>query len=157
MIEEYENLVILRSFSKWAGLAGLRIGYAIGSTKIINILMQIKQPYNINIAAEVAAISAINEKDNLLINVKKLIDQRIKLQNFIDTSKDKIMFFPSSANFLLCRFRDFSGSEIYDELSYKGIFVRKFTHSSLTDCVRISSGTSNQTDTLIDVLKNIVS
>ena len=157
LIEEYENLVILRSFSKWAGLAGLRIGYAIGSTKIINILMQIKQPYNINIAAEVAAINAINEKDNLLINVKKLIDQRIKLENFIETSNDKIMFFPSNANFLLCRFRDFSGDEIYDELSYKGIFVRKFSHFALTDCVRISSGTSNQTDTLIDVLKNIVS
>ena len=47
--------------------------------------------------------------------------------------------------------------EIYDELSYKGIFVRKFSHFALTDCVRISSGTSNQTDTLIDVLKNIVS
>ena len=66
LIDKYENLIILRSFSKWSGLAGLRIGYAISNPKVIEKLILIKQPYNINSAAETVALEAISKKDFLL-------------------------------------------------------------------------------------------
>ena len=157
MINDYENLVILRSFSKWAGLAGLRIGYTIAPKKIIDILMQIKQPYNINIAAETAAISAIKNKEFLFENVKILIKQRKRLEKFIEENNKFITSYPSSGNFLLCEFKKISSRDVYNQLADEGVFVRKFDHPSLDKCVRISAGTPKQTDTLLAVLKNIVS
>ena len=65
LIDDFENLIIIRSFSKWAGLAGLRLGYAITNTEIIKRIIQIKQPYNINSAAEFVAIEAMKNKEKL--------------------------------------------------------------------------------------------
>ena len=77
---DYGNLVILRSFSKWAGIAGLRVGYAIGSEVLVRHLMDIKQPYNINVAAEAAATAALEAADRLLEGARSLGGQRRRLE-----------------------------------------------------------------------------
>ena len=80
LLSKYNNLIIIRSFSKWAGIAGLRVGYAISSEIITKHLMDIKQPYNVNVAAENAVIQTLNYKDKLFEKVKKLMDEKNKIR-----------------------------------------------------------------------------
>jgi histidinol-phosphate aminotransferase len=155
LLEEYENLVILRSFSKWAGIAGLRVGYAIASTTLIQHLFDIKQPYNINIAGEAAVLAALKHKDELLERAASLVDQRKRLEAAIN-DMEGISFYPSQGNFLLCRFDRRTAEEAYVALAKHGIFVRRFSQSVLDHSLRISAGTPEQTDRVIDALRIVV-
>jgi len=155
LLDEYENLVILRSFSKWAGIAGLRVGYAIASEVLIGHLMDIKQPYNINIAGEAAVLAALEHRYELLKRSASLVEQRVRLEELID-SLDGISYYPSQGNFLLCRFERHTAEEAYIGLAKHGIFVRRFPQSVLNDSLRISAGTPEQTDRLIDALRSVV-
>ncbi len=155
LLEEYENLVILRSFSKWAGIAGLRVGYAIASSNLIQHLMDIKQPYNINIAGEAAVLAALQHKTELLLRARTLIEQRIRLEGII-RDMDGVSHYPSQGNFLLCRFESLTAEDAYVGLAEHGIFVRRFPQTVLKSSLRISAGTPEQTDRLIEALRNVV-
>ncbi len=155
LLDEYENLVVLRSFSKWAGIAGLRVGYAIGSELIIDHLMTIKQPYNLNIAAESAALAALMHKDQLLARIDTLTSERKRVEAVID-ELNGISYSPSDANFLLMKFDDFSGDEVYDFLARRGVFARQFSGDRLENSIRVSVGTPPQNDIVIDALKELV-
>jgi histidinol-phosphate aminotransferase len=144
LLDEYENLVILRSFSKWAGIAGLRVGYAIASANVVQHLMDIKQPYNITIAGDV-----------LLSRVNSLVEQRKRLEVAID-DLDGVSYYPSRGNFLLCRFDRLTAEEAYVGLAEHGIFVRRFPQSVLDNSLRISAGTPEQTDRVINALRTVV-
>ena len=155
LLDEYENLVILRSFSKWAGIAGLRVGYAIASSELIGHLMDIKQPYNINIAGEAAVLAALEHRGELLERAATLIEQRKRLEAVVDEFPG-ISYYPSEANFLLCRFERRTAEEAYVGLAQRGIFVRRFPQAVLDSSLRISTGTPEQTDLLIDALRRVV-
>ena len=155
LLDEYENLVILRSFSKWAGIAGLRVGYAIASSELIGHLMDIKQPYNINIAGEAAVLAALEHRGELLERAATLIEQRKRLEAVVDEFPG-ISYYPSEGNFLLCRFERRTAEEAYVELAQRGIFVRRFPQAVLDSSLRISTGTPEQTDLLIDALRRVV-
>ena len=155
LLNEYENLVILRSFSKWAGIAGLRVGYAIASSELIGHLMDIKQPYNINIAGEAAVLAALEHRGELLERAATLIEQRKRLEAVVDEFPG-ISYYPSEANFLLCRFERRTAEEAYVGLAQRGIFVRRFPQTVLDSSLRISTGTPEQTDLLIDALRKVV-
>lgn len=155
LTRSYENLVVVRSFSKWAGIAGLRIGYMIGSEKIVRLLMDIKQPYNINVTAEAAAIAALEHRDSLLKRAQTLVEQRRRLEGAV-RGMTGVSFFPSDGNFLLCRFTRRTAKEAYEGLARQGIFVRYFSHPRLQDSLRISAGTPEQTDRLIAALHRVV-
>jgi len=155
LLDEYENLVILRSFSKWAGIAGLRVGYAIGSTTLIKHLMDIKQPYNITIAGEAAVLAALEHREVLLGRVESLVEQRKRLEVAIN-EMDGVSFDPSRGNFLLCRFENHTAEEAYVLLAQYGIFVRRFPDEALKHSLRISAGTPEQTDRVIDALRSVV-
>ena len=154
LLDEYENLVILRSFSKWAGIAGLRIGYAIGSELIIDHLMTIKQPYNLNIAAEAAGLAALQYKDRLMDRIDTLTSERKRLESVID-SLAGISYSPSKANFLLIKFDHLSGDDAYDAFAHNGIFARKFSARRLENSIRMSVGTPSQNDAVIAVLREL--
>ncbi len=156
LLDEYENLVILRSFSKWAGIAGLRIGYAIGSELIISHLMTIKQPYNVNIAAEAAALAALDNLDPLGDRIRILLSERKKLEQAIDEI-DGITYSPSDANFLLLKFDGFSGDEAYGFLAQRGIFARQFSSPRLERSIRLSVGTPAQNEIVLAALRELVS
>jgi len=155
LLDEYENLVILRSFSKWAGIAGLRVGYAIASSELIGHLMDIKQPYNINIAGEAAVLAALEHRIELFERAATLIEQRKRLEAVVDEFPG-ISYYPSEANFLLCRFERRTAEEAYVGLARRGIFVRRFPQTVLDSSLRISAGTPEQTDLLIDALRRVV-
>ena len=155
LIHDHDNVIILRSFSKWAGLAGLRIGYAISNPKLIEKILLVKQPYNINSAAEHVAINAMSKKDFLLEKVEILIDQKNKIYDFL-SKYDELKPFPSSGNFILCDFKEKDSNIIFEKLAQNGIFVRKFSDNVISNSLRFSSGTPDQTRKLLRVLKSII-
>ena len=155
LLDEYENLVILRSFSKWAGIAGLRVGYAIASAHLIQHLLDIKQPYNVNIAGEAAVLAALEHRTELLERAGSLVEQRQRLEAAID-DMDGISYYPSRGNFLLCRFERRTAEEAYVGLAEHGIFVRRFSQPVLGNSLRISAGTPEQTDRVIAALRTVV-
>ncbi len=150
----YDNLIVMRTFSKWAGLAGLRVGYGIFPAKIARYLMTIKLPYNVNAAAVVAVRESLRDIDYLMGNVRALITERDRM--FAELKKFSILVpFPSRANFILCLVRDGLAVELHRRLKEKGIMVRYFSTPQLCDYIRISVGKPEHTDALTGALREI--
>jgi histidinol-phosphate aminotransferase len=154
LVNQYENLMVLRTFSKWAGLAGLRVGYGIFPPKITDYLLTIKIPYNVNMAALVAVRESLKDIDFLLSRVKAILAERerlfAKLQDF-----KWLKPFPSRANFIFCSVLNGKASELQQKLQNKGILVRYFDQPLLKDAIRISVGKPEHTDALIKALQEI--
>ena len=154
LVSSYPNLLILRTFSKWAGLAGLRIGYGILPTEIVSYLMKIKQPYNINVAAQAAVLTSLADIDYLRSNVAKIVAERERLFGKLKELK-WLKPYPSNANFILCSLIEGKAKEIWHHLQQKGIFVRYFDSPQLRDYLRISVGKPEDTDALIEALEEM--
>jgi histidinol-phosphate aminotransferase len=149
------NLIILRTFSKLAGLAGLRVGYGAFPTWLMPTLWKAKQPYNVNVAASVAAIASLEDPDYLDWTVRTLIAERKRL--FDELSRIPWLSpYPSAANFILCRVSpEINAAQLKANLAQKhGIFIRYFNKPGLTDCIRISVGQPEQTDALLSALSS---
>jgi histidinol-phosphate aminotransferase len=152
LVTEYSNLIVLRTFSKWAGLAGLRIGYGIFPEYMVPYLIKIKQPYNINAAAQIAAIESLKDIDHLRETIKSIVSERERLLNKLGQI-DWLKVYPSKANFVLCSVLKHKAKDIHRNLQSKGIFIRYFDTPKLKDCLRISVGKPEHTDKLISALK----
>jgi len=155
LLPDYENLVVIRSFSKWAGVAGLRVGYMLAGPVVVSHLIDIKQPYNVNVAAEAAALAAMDSTGPLLANVRVLVEQRKRMEQAID-HMDGVSYYPSQGNFLLCQFDRGDAKSVYADLARRGLFVRYFAHPRLQSCLRISAGTPDETGRLIEGLREVV-
>jgi len=154
LVTRYKNLMVLRTFSKWAGLAGLRIGYGIFPVKIAEYLLKIKLPYSVNVAAVVAVRESLKDIDYLMNKVKTIVAERERL--FGELSKLKwLKPFPSRANFIFCHVLNGKASQIQQELERRGILVRYFDQPLLRNSLRISVGKPEHTDALMKALKEI--
>jgi len=154
LVSQYKNLMVLRTFSKWAGLAGLRIGYGIFPLEIANYVLKIKPPYNVNAAALVAVQESLKDIDFLMSRVKAIVAERERL--FAELGKLKFLKpFPSRANFILCSVLNGRASQLQQKLRNKGILVRYFDTPRLRDFIRISVGKPEHTDALIKALRKI--
>jgi histidinol-phosphate aminotransferase len=154
LVLKYPNLIVLRTFSKWAGLAGLRVGYGIFPHNLMDYLMKIKQPYNVNAAAQVAALESLRDLDYLRGTIKAIVDERERLMSKL-SEMDWLKVYPSQANFILCRVLNGQARAIYEGLRQKGIFVRYFNTPELKDCLRISVGKPEHTDKLVATLNEM--
>jgi len=152
LVAKYSNLIVLRTFSKWAGLAGLRVGYGIFPVNIVKHLMKIKQPYNINAAAQVAALESLKDISHIRGTIKAIVDERERLMAKLG-QLDWLKSYPSRSNFILCSVLNGKAKAIHNGLQKKGIFVRYFDTSQLKDCLRISVGKPEHTDALIAALR----
>jgi histidinol-phosphate aminotransferase len=148
-----ENLVVLRTFSKWAGLAGLRIGYGAFPAWLMPTLWKAKQPYNVNVAASLAAQVSLENTDQLKKVVELLKSERSRL---FDALKN-ISFlkpYPTQSNFILCQVTGRDAAELKTKLAEEyGIFIRYFNKPGLRDHIRISVGRPQDTDALIKALQ----
>ncbi|MDP2718249.1 MAG: aminotransferase class I/II-fold pyridoxal phosphate-dependent enzyme, partial [Dehalococcoidia bacterium] len=153
-VPKRNNLIVLRTFSKWAGLAGLRVGYGIFPPNIARYIMKIKQPYNINCAAQVAALASLQDLQYLKDTINKIIEERKRLFGKLKELRF-LSPYPSRANFILCRVVTGNARTIYEKLKSKGILVRYFDTPLLRDYLRISVGKPAHTDVLIKELKSI--
>jgi len=154
MVPQYANLIVLRTFSKWAGIAGLRAGYGVCPCNIVPYMMKIKQPYNINLAAHVAILESLKDVDYLQKTVKAMIAEREVLYKGLRQFK-WLKPYPSVANFILCAVLDHSAKDVYLGLQKRGIFIRYFETPELKDYIRISVGRPGDTVNVIAALNDM--
>jgi histidinol-phosphate aminotransferase len=153
-VESFNNLIVLRTFSKWAGLAGLRIGYGVFPGEFVPMLMRAKQPYNVSVAAEQAAVITMQNLSKAQENIDRIINNRQHLFQAL-TKFAWLKPFPSQANFILCRVEGRSAFEVKQHLRKQGILIRYFDKPGLSDHIRISVGTKDQIEKLIAALKGV--
>lgn len=149
-----ENLVVLRTFSKWAGLAGLRIGYGAFPLWLMPTLWKSKQPYNVNVAASVAAQISLEHADELAKVVELLKNERTRL--FVALQEIPYLKpYPTQSNFILCQVIGRDAADLKARLAQEhGVFIRYFNKPGLRDHIRISVGRPQDTDTLLEALKS---
>jgi len=155
LINTYPNLVILRTLSKWGGLAGLRVGYGVMHPLLADILMRGKPPYSVSRAAEVALLASLEDKEILDNRAQAIIDERERLFLLLN-GLSGITPSPSDANFILSHVSEGRAKMVYEGLAQNGIAVRYYSEGRLKDYLRISVGTSLQTDKLIEVLASLL-
>lgn len=157
LTKKYDNLLVSQTFSKSRSMAGARLGFAIGDAKLIEDLEKIKfstNPYNINRLTMAAGEAAVESNDYYMENAKKIMATR-------DAASDKLRaigftVLPSKTNFIFAKSDVLSGETVYTELKKKGILVRHFGKERIKDYVRISIGTPEQMDILVEKLKEII-
>jgi histidinol-phosphate aminotransferase len=148
-----QNLLLMRTFSKIFGLAGLRIGYGIGHPDLIAALEKIRQPFNINSIAQAGALAALDDAEH----VHKTRENNMRgLDFFYQAFRDlKLEYIPSSANFILVRVGE--GQRVFEEMQKQGVIVRPMGGYQLPEWIRISVGTPKQNQKCLTVLKNVLS
>ncbi len=154
LVGNYKNLMVLRTFSKWAGLAGLRIGYGMFPRKIAEYLLRIKEPYCVNVAALVAVRETLKDKNTLMERVKTVNDERERLYCRLEEMK-WLKPHPSKANFILCSVLKGRAKELQQKLEERGVLVRYFDQPLLRESIRISIGKPEENDILIEILKEL--
>ncbi|RIJ50721.1 histidinol-phosphate transaminase [Maribellus luteus] len=152
----YPNLVILQTFSKAWGMAGIRLGMAFASVEIVSVLNKIKYPYNLNILTQQKALELLKQNEQVEAWVKLLIDEREKMAAKLKALPFVVKVFPSDANFLLVKMHDARG--IYQYLVDAGIIVRDRSKVYLCDdSLRITIGSKEENKILRKTLKNLIS
>ena len=151
-VMDRSNMVVLRTFSKSAGLAGLRVGYGVFPNGMVEYLWRAKQPYNVSAAAEIAASTALEDIDYMNNIRDKLVAEREILRSELE----KIAFlepYPSQSNFILCKVIGRDASEVKMKLQEMGVMVRHYNKALLSGYIRISVGTPEQTKALLAALE----
>ncbi|HEY2650025.1 MAG TPA: histidinol-phosphate transaminase [Puia sp.] len=153
-LTEYPNLVILQTLSKAWGLAGLRLGMAFAGESIIEVLNRIKPPYNIGQATQEIVLKALDGTDKVNEMIREIVQMRNDLAEKISRLSAVINVYPSEANFLLVKIKN--ARKIYHELLDLGIVVRdRSSAPGCSDCLRITVGTKEQNEKLLDILTKI--
>jgi histidinol-phosphate aminotransferase len=151
---QYPNLIILQTFSKAWGMAGIRLGMAFAQPEIVRIFNKIKYPYNINILTQQKALDLVEKEADKTSWVELLIMERWKLAKALEKFPFVIQIYPSDANFLLVKMHDARG--IYDYLVEKGIIVRDRSKVILcADSLRITVGSPEENETLLNTLTGV--
>lgn len=153
-VNEHTNLVVLQTMSKSFGLAGIRLGIALASKPIIDYLMKVKAPYNINKLTAHKALEAFRHQDAITQKITQIKKLRTELQNALDPLPVVRHIYNSEANFLLVKMTD--AREIYRLLAEQDIIVRyRGDEPGCDNCLRITVGTKQENETLLNALKNV--
>jgi histidinol-phosphate aminotransferase len=147
------NLILLRTFSKIYGLAGVRIGYGIAPPALIALLEKIRQPFNVNAIAQAGALAALDDTAHA-DKTRRITARGLKLYARA-FRKLGLEFIPSSANFILVRVGD--GQRVFEQMQRQGVIVRPMGGYQLPEWIRISVGTPRQNQRCLDVLKSVLS
>lgn len=152
----YPNLVILQTFSKAWGLAGIRLGLAYASKEIIHLMNKVKPPYNVNQLTQKAALDALTmgleKKEAEVIEINS---ERKRLTTLLEDRTEVLQVFPSEANFLLVKFSD--PAKVFQHLKTAGIVVRDRSKTPLCEgCLRITIGTPEENNLVLETLNLMI-
>jgi histidinol-phosphate aminotransferase len=147
-----DNLIVLRTFSKWGGLAGLRLGYGIFPEVLAKAIMKIKQPYNIPVAASEAGLGALDDLALLNKRADQMVLERERVMRRLK-DLDYLTPYPSSTNFILCRVMKADAFQLKQTLAQRGILIRYFNTPGLEDHIRISIGKPEENNQLLAALE----
>ncbi len=154
-VEEFDNLVVLRTFSKAYAMAALRVGYAVTNRNLADMMMCVKIPYSLNMVSEGAAIAAVKDQDFVRRSVEMVREQRPKL----DAGLRKLGFetFPSDSNFIMAR-SPIDHKVLVDGLKARGVLIRDFGAKRRTEnCVRTTVGTEQDNALLLEKAEEVIS
>jgi histidinol-phosphate aminotransferase len=154
LISQHPNLVIVRTFSKWAALAGLRVGYIVAAPEFANALHKLRAPYNVNWAGLIAARESLRDAEYLLNNVRATIQERERMRGEL-AKLGWLAPLPSYTNFLLMRVHERDPQQIKQLLAQKHILIRAFKAPRLREYIRISIGTPEMNDAVLNALAGI--
>jgi len=146
-----DDVIVLRTFSKTYGLAGLRVGYAVAPKACIKLLNRVRQPFNVNSMALAAAQAAVAD-DAHVERTRKLVTDGLR-QYYVAFEKMGLEYIPSSANFMLVKVG--AGRSCFEELKKLGVIVRPMDGYGLPDHIRITVGTLEENECCIDALRKI--
>ena len=152
-LKEGKNVIILRTFSKIYGLAGLRIGYGIAKKEIIQYLERCRQPFNVNLLAQAAAQAALS--DSTFVKKSKKIAREGKEYLYQSLEKMGIEYIPSATNFILLNLKR-DGIEVFKKLLKKGVIIRDMRQYGLKDFIRVTVGVKRENIKFIEALKKIM-
>jgi histidinol-phosphate aminotransferase len=153
LVPNYHNLVVLRTFSKWAGLAGLRIGYGLFPEWIANYMLRAQCPFEVNVAGHIAAIETLAHLEQVLANVQRIVQERERLLEVLN-SQSYLTPFPSQGNFILARICDENVKieQVRAVVEEHGILLRYFQQRSMHNFLRATVGLPQHTDKLGEAL-----
>ncbi len=157
LVSSYHNLLVVRTFSKSRQLAGARLGYAIGNEQLIDDLNRVKfsfNPYNINRLTCIAGLCSVKDDTYFKYCISRVVETRKKLTEGLRNLGFTVL--DSSANFVFAKHSKINGKDIYLSLKKHGVLVRHFDKERISDFVRITVGTDEETSVLIDKLKIIL-
>ncbi|NLJ76821.1 MAG: histidinol-phosphate transaminase [Peptococcaceae bacterium] len=154
LLDSYENLVVLRTFSKAFGMAGLRVGYLLAGSGIINELLKVKQPYNLNVFSQVAACAVMCNLSPFKERVKNILRERERLIAEL-TNIPGVRVFPTQANFIMFR-TTLPADKVYNGLLGQGVLIRNVDGHLLPECLRVSVGTEEENNIFIEKLKKVI-
>lgn len=153
LITKNKNIIVLRTFSKIYGLAGVRIGYMIAPKFFIRAAERIRQPFNVNALAQAAALEAL--KDKVFLEKTRQLNKKEKMFLYQELDKLGLTSVPSAANFILVRFHT-NVSTIFQRLLKKGVIIRPMNAYKLSAYGRITIGTRAENIRLLQTLKNVL-
>lgn len=153
-VTTYPNLVVLQTMSKSFGLAGIRMGIAFASRPVIEFMMKVKAPYNVNKLTGAYALEAFEHLGTVRFNIDKLKEERARLRSELEKVAAVQNIYPSDANFLLVKID--RAMETYKKLADEGVIVRYRGNEPLCDnCLRITVGTPDENNRLLQTLKKV--
>jgi histidinol-phosphate aminotransferase len=157
LLEKHPNLVVLRTFSKAMGMAGLRVGYLLASPELVREVDKARLPYNLNFFSQAAAIAAIDcYEPQLLPNVKRLRRLREELASSLGRLAG-VRVYPSKANFLLVELLESDPKAVFEALYEKGVLVRDVTsYPMLERCLRITVGSETENEALLEAISGAI-
>ena len=154
LVNEFENIILTRTFSKAYGLAGIRLGWCYSSPRVSSILARVKGPFNTNTIAQKIAIIALQDQDHINMVIKE--NKKNKKWFEAELKKLNIRFFPSYANFSFLELSESDAKKISDTLLKNGVIIRQLDSYNLPHCLRITIGTMADMKKTIEILKGLL-
>ena len=156
LIDKYDNLLVTQTFSNSRSLAGARLGLGFGSEALIADLQTIRystNPYNVNRMTEAAGVAALEEEDYFKRNAKTIMENRAYTKAELEKLGFEVL--DSKANFLFAQSSEIGGGELYEKLKSRGVLVRHFNGGRIENFNRITIGTKEEMDKLLEEIKEI--
>jgi histidinol-phosphate aminotransferase len=155
LVQQYPNLVVLQTFSKSYGLAGIRLGIAISNPQIISYMMKVKAPYNINKLTAKTALDAFDNMELVKFNIQKIIEEKEYVAEQLEHAEDVEKVYPSDANFLLFKIKN--AKEVYQKLAERGVIVRyRGNEPHCENCLRVTIGMPDENIRFLKTLKEVL-
>jgi histidinol-phosphate aminotransferase len=155
LVEDYENLVITRSFSKAWRLAGSRIGYLVAQPPILEEIQKVRLPYHFSSLSQAVAVAALNHADEITGTVETVVHERDRVYRELSTMRG-LTAFPSDANFILFHCDSRLASEMWQDLLDAGVLVRDFSDTpGCEGCLRVSVGTKEQNERFLETISRL--
>jgi histidinol-phosphate aminotransferase len=154
LIQKYPNIVILQTLSKAFGLAGIRCGFCLGSPDVIQLMNNVKAPYNVNSLTSEVALNAMKSIATLEMNIAAILEQRTLVAAQLEALDFVIKVYPSDANFLLFRVSQ-KANELYKRMADAGVVTRfRGTELHCDECIRVTIGTAQENVRFLELLQS---